>query len=77
LIRAARILLAAAALSGCGVESDCTPDAQRCQDNAPQLCVQSPNASDGVGVWVGGTSCDDAGQVCRVDASGTASCVPP
>ena len=76
-MRLARILLAAAVLSSCGVEGDCTLDSQRCQDNAPQYCVQSPYASEGVGVWVSGTSCEQAGEVCRVDENGTASCVTP
>lgn len=76
-MRRARILLAAAVLSGCGVESDCTPDSQRCQDNAPQYCVQSPYASEGVGVWVSGPSCEEAGLICRMDDTGAASCAKP
>jgi hypothetical protein len=73
-VRSTCILLAAAILAGCDGQSDCTPDTERCLEHVPQYCFQSPYASEGVGVWVGGTSCEEAGQVCRVDESGTASC---
>jgi hypothetical protein len=77
LLRSTRILLAAALVPACGVHSECIPDTQRCQDDTPLYCLQSPSAGEGVGVWVSGASCSVTGLVCRVDASRTASCVKP
>lgn len=73
-----RAVLATAAVSvvGCGDPSECAIGTQRCHGEVPQLCIQSPTLSAGVGLWIGAAACT-SGKVCRVDQGGTASCVVP
>ena len=77
MIRSAGILLAATLLCACGNPSECSIGAERCVNNTPQHCIQSPTLSEGVGLWVDGTSCNSSGQVCQVDQGGKAVCVAP
>lgn len=76
MIRSAGVLATATLLCGCGDVSDCSIRAERCVNNTPQYCIQHPTLSDGVGVWVAGTSCNRSGQVCQVDQDGKAVCLP-